>query len=152
MLFAFRSAIPASWIKSNEKLGLDLLECDARRNGWILETSPLKPFAGGGLEAELNRFAEAVLTKTKISGDVAASPPRLIFTNLAGRTLDLRWHPPAEKYSGQCVLDGRPVDYAFPLLSANGLEQPLGGPLTLTLPDGKKRTYDFHNWRVTISQ
>jgi hypothetical protein len=151
MLFAFRSVRPAHWAKADAREGLDLLECDEKRNGWILETSPLAPFAGGGVEAELNRFADAVLTKTKIAGDATAIPPRLIFTSLAGHTLDLRWHPPAEKYSGQCGLDGKPVDYdSFPLLATPGVRQAVGGPLTITLPDGGARVYDFKHWTVAF--
>lgn len=149
MLFAFRSMRPAHWAKPNAHESLDLLECDESRNGWILETSPLAPFAGGGIAAELDRFADAVLSKTKIAGDTIAVPPRLIFTNLAGHTLDLRWHPPAEKFCGQCVLDGKPVDYdSFPLLATPGVRQTVGGPLLITLPDGGARVYDFKHWAV----
>jgi len=102
--------------------------------------------------AVFNRINGAVLAKTKIAGEVAASPPRLIFTRLAGPSLDLRWQPPAEKYSGQCLLAGRRVDYAFPLRVANDVEHHLGGSMTQNLPAGKTRTYNFRNWRVTISQ
>ena len=148
VLFAFRSVRPAHWGKPDIHDQLDLLECDERRNGWILETSTLAPFAGGGVEAELERFANAVRDKTRMGDEVASHPPRLRFTNLAGHTLELRWHPPAEPYSGQCLLDGQPVAVDDALLSTPGVEQALGGDMTLNLPDHRKRIYDFKNWTV----
>ena len=149
MLFAFRFLQPAAWGKPDTREGLDLLESGAPRGGWILETSPLAPFAGGGPAAELGRFADA-LAQTRIAGDVTADPPRAVFTDIAGHTLDLRWHPPGDAYAGQCVLDDKPVDYgAYPLLATPGVGQPVGGPLTLTLPGGRRRVYDFSQWKVT---
>ena len=148
-LFAFRFLQPAHWGKFDARDQLDLYECDAPRGGWVLETSPLAPFAGGGPAAELARFADA-LAKTKISGDVGATPPRVVFTDIAGHTLDLQWHPPGEDYAGQCLLDGKPMDYSsYPLLVTPGVRQEIGGPLILTLPGGGRRTYDFQQWKVT---
>lgn len=150
MLFAFRSVRLAQWDKPDVREHLDLLECDARCNGWVLETSPLARFAGGGVQKELDRFADAILEKTGIAGDVTASSPELIFTNLDGHTLDLHWHPPAERYAGQCVLDGKALNYDFPLLSAPGLEQSLGGPMAV-VTGSTRRVYDFFHWRVSVT-
>ncbi|MFO1491124.1 MAG: hypothetical protein U1F87_09480 [Kiritimatiellia bacterium] len=66
MLMAFRSVKPVTWGKKWG--GNDMLWCEARRNGWVLETSEVTPFAGGGIGAELDRFAAAVLEKTRLEG------------------------------------------------------------------------------------
>ena len=151
VLFAFRFLQPARWGKPDARDHLDLYESDSPRGGWILETSPLAPFAGGGPAAELARFADA-LAKTKITGDVTVSPPRVTFTDIADHTLDLRWHPPGEAYAGQCQLDGKPVAYgSYPLLATPGVRQEIGGPLTIALPGGRRRVYDFSQWKVTES-
>lgn len=149
MLFAFRFVQPAHWAKHDAREQLDLYESDAPRNGWVLETSPLAPFAGGGVDAELERFAAALAAKAKVAGDVTASPPRVIFTNLAGHTLDLAWHAPGEPYRGQCVVDGAPVDYSkYPLLGTPNISQPNGGAMVAQLPGLRTVTYDFKTWRV----
>ena len=148
MLFAFRFTEPSRWDKPNTRESLDLLRCDARRGGWILETSPLAPFAGGTPEAELQRFGEALAKRTRITGDTRQSPPRLVFKNLEGHTLDLTWKPLPEPLKDQCKLDGKPVDYSkFPLLQAPGVIQPSGGPLTITA-GGVSRIWDFKTWTV----
>lgn len=154
MLFAFRFTKPAQFLKGKD--GIDLIthgrdqvaryECGAQRGGWILETSSLSPFAGGDIDEELEKFASAIAAKTKISGDTTANSPHLIFKNLAGHTLDLKWHPIGEPYQNQCLLDGKPVDYSnYPLLGGPNVHQPNGGPLTLTIGN-KKRVYDFKKW------
>ena len=70
MLMAFYSAKPCTWGKKPWS-DCDVLWCDARKNAWVLETSELAPFAGGGVDAELKRFAEAVLAKTRFAFDHA---------------------------------------------------------------------------------
>lgn len=148
MLFAFRFTEPSRWDKPNTREGLDLLRCDARRGGWILETSPLAPFAGGTPEAELQRFGEALVSRTKISGETGQSPPRLTFKNLAGRTLDVTWKTLPEPLKDQCKLDGKPVDYSkFPQLQSPGVIQQSGGPLTITA-GGALRIWDFKTWTI----
>jgi hypothetical protein len=75
MLMAFRSIKPCKWGK---KWGSnDMLWCEARRNGWVLETSPLEPFAGGGVDAELDRFAAALKSRTSLDtpASTATRPP-----------------------------------------------------------------------------
>ena len=148
MLFAFRYTRPAKWSKPNTKEQLDLYDCDAPRGGWILETTALAPFAGGGTEAELQRFADALISKTKIMDKTTASPPRLTFTNLKGRTLDLTWKPMDAPLKDQCLVDGKLLDYSrFNLLETSKAFQPNKGPLTLMLGDSK-RIYDFKTWTV----
>ena len=150
VLFAFRTVLPGGWGKPDARDHLDLYQTDLPRNGWVLETSPVAPFAGGGIEAELTRFADALVAKTRLEADVAASPPHLLFTNLAGHTLALTWHPVGEPYGGQCRVDDKPVDYAsYPLLDAPRIHQLMGGPLTATLPDGEAVSYDFNAWRIS---
>ena len=149
MLFAFRFTGAAKWDKPNPREHLDLLRCDERRGGWILETSPLADFAGGGVEAELTKFGDALLQRTKIQANTDVSPPKLTFTNLRGHTLALRWKPAEPPVKDECTVDGKPVRYdLFPLLSTNGTQHPNGGNLTLQSPAGT-RVYDFKKWTVT---
>lgn len=150
LLFAFRSLRPARWFEPDAREHLDLYGCDDPRNGWILETARVTAFAGGGVESELDRFADAVAGKTKIGGSIDASPPRVVFKNLSGHTLDLLWHAPSESYAGQCRLDEKTVEYAdYPLLGAPGAMQQPGGALVLTLPGGGQRIYDFKKWTIS---
>lgn len=151
MLFAFRFTEPAKWDKPDQREKLDLLRCDAQRGGWILETSPLAPFAGGGTDAELDKFANALRTKTKFTASTNASPPKLSFTNLRGNTLSLRWKPAEPMVKDECQVNGKPVRYdLFPLLKTNGAHHPNGG--ALSLESGRRvRTYDFKKWTITES-
>jgi hypothetical protein len=152
MMFALRFTQPAKWDKPNTRESLDLLRCDATRGGWILETTPLAPFAGGGAAAELQRFGDALVARTRIVAATDRSPPRLSFTNLQGRTLDLRWKPLPTALAGECQVDGRPIEYGkFPLLRTPGAEQLAGGALALSLPDGRQRTLNFKTWTSTTS-
>ena len=148
MLFAFSLIGPSRWDKPIPRENLELLLCEERRGGWILETSTLAPFAGGGPDAELQRFGEAIAKRTQIGGDVQKSPPRLAFKNLAGHTLDLTWKPLQDPLKDECRLNGKAVDYAkFPQLQTNGVIQPSGGPLTITA-GSRSRTWDFKKWQI----
>jgi hypothetical protein len=152
MLFAFRFTEPSKWDQPNPKESLDLLRCDSPRSGWILETAPISAFAGGGPEAEIQRFGDALKAKTKIQASTSTAPPRLVFTNLKGRVLDLRWKPLTAPLKNECLVDGTPVDYgSFPLLKTHHALQQPGGNLTLTLPGGKTRILDFKAWTSTSS-
>lgn len=149
MLFAFRFTEPARWDKPNKRENLELYLCEARRGGWILETSPLAPFAGGGPDAELQRFGKAIASRTRIGGDPRQSPPRLLFKNLDGHTMDLTWKPLPDPLRDECKLNGKAIDYSqFPLLRAPGVLQPSGGPLTITA-GSRSRTWDFKTWTIS---
>lgn len=153
MLMGFRSVQPVSWGKKQME-GCDLLWCNARTNGWVLETSELKPFAGGGVEAELNRFADAVLAKSKLdSTGLNSASPRLRYTSLTGHTLDLTWLPHKARYTGQSKVDGRAVDYAsWPLLKNPWVYQQTNSPnLAITIA-GQGLEYDFTNWTRKLSK
>jgi hypothetical protein len=148
MMFAFRFLEASRWDKPNRRESLDLLRSDARRNGWILETTALAPFAGGGPAAELQRFGDALAQRTRIHADLRNSPPRLAFTNLAGKRLELTWKPLVDPLKDQCKLNGKPIDYSkFPLLQAPGVSQASGGPLVITAGT-RSRTWDFKKWTI----
>jgi hypothetical protein len=152
MLMGFRSIEPVSWGKMQME-GCDLLWCNVRTNGWVLETSELKPFAGGGVEAELNRFADTVLAKTKLdSKALDSTSPRLRYTSLTGHALDLTWLPHKARYAGQSKVDGRAVDYAsWPVLINPWVFQQTNSPnLTITIA-GQRLEYDFVNWTRSVS-
>jgi hypothetical protein len=146
MLMAFRSIRPAAWGKPWS--GNDMLWCEARTNAWILETSELPPFAGGGPDAELARFTAAILGRTKIdAAGLDQKPPRIRYTTLGGSHLDLAWLPHGKPYSGHAKIDGQPVDYASWPLQANPWVRQQPGDPALHLRHGADRlSYDFAAW------
>lgn len=149
VLFAFKSIKPCTWGKVQEKC--DVLWCDARKNGWILETSEAKPYAGGDATMELARFASDVMKKSKIdSSEIDSNVPRLRYTSITGHTLDLTFTPFKTKYAGQRKVDGSPVDYSsYPLMENPWVHQEVNGDVLTLKHDGLVRTYDFANWTAS---
>jgi hypothetical protein len=146
MLFAFKPVKPYTWGKPEQ--GEDILWSDARVNGWVLETSPLAPYEGGDVDNELDRFASALLAKTRIVFDESKpAMPRLIYTSLSGHVLDLTARPHGQPYTEQHKVDGQTVSYlAYPLLDNPWVHQDVDGD-TLTLRHGNSSlTYDFSSW------
>ncbi len=121
VLFGFRSAAPAAWGKPNTREKFDPYVCEEPRNAWVIETSPVNDFAGGGSEAELRRFADEVQKRTSLEVDLTAPAPKAIYTNLKGNKMELDWTEPGKIYQGSCRIDGHVVDYeSYPLLGVNG--------------------------------
>jgi len=150
VLFAFRYVQPAYWDKPRPKEQCDILKSDARNNGWVLETSPVAPFAGGSATAELDRFAAAVLAKTKLDAAIDAPTPRISYQSLTSHHLELTYRGHKEPYTNQQVIDGKPVDYqSFPLFGNPWVNQPLGGDTLTISHGGKTLRYDFKNWTRT---
>ncbi len=146
MLFAFKPVKPYTWGKPQQ--GEDVLWSDARVNGWVLETSPLAPYAGEGVDAELDRFANALLAKTKIEFDESSPAlPRLTYTSLSGHVLTLTARPHGQPYIDQHTIDAQTVNYlSYPLLDNPWAHQDVDGDI-LSLTHGKSvLTYNFSNW------
>lgn len=120
----------------------------------MLETSELKPFSGGGVDAELNRFADTVLEKARVDASgIEAATPRLRYTSLTGHTLDLTWLPHNARYTDQSKVDGRAVDYAsWPQLKNPWVIQQLNSPKLTIAIGGQRLEYDFSRWTRTLSQ
>jgi hypothetical protein len=117
VLFGFRTAVPGTWGKPDTREKFDPYICDVSANAWVIETSPPARFAGGGPQAELERFAKAVIERTRFEADLSATNPRLSFTNLQGRRLVLEWVTPSNDAVARCSLDGKPVRFdSFPRL------------------------------------
>jgi len=148
MLFAFWLGDARRWGAHRNADQCDVLISDARRTGWVLETSPRKPFAGGGIDAELDRFAAAITTRTRLDvSGLANERPRLVFTSLAGHTLDITYRPHGEAYDAHHIVDGQPVDYAsFPLLGNPWVRQALDADELVIEHGGRTLRYDFSNW------
>jgi hypothetical protein len=146
VLFGFRLVKPGAWGKPQNQC--DVLWSDHRKNGWVLETSELKPYAGGGPADELGRFADEVLKKVRIdAAGLDAAEPRLKVTSLQGRQLEIVFRPFGKPYVDQHRIDGRPVDYrAFPLLENPWVRQAVDGDILTVTRGGKVRTWDFKNW------
>jgi hypothetical protein len=148
MLFAFWLGGSPRWTAHRDAERCDVLTSDARRTGWILETSPLAEFAGGGPDAELDRFATALVSRTKVdASQLSAERPRLAFTSLSGHVLDITYRPHGEAAEDQHRIDGKRVDYAsFPLLGNPWVRQALDGD-DLVIEHGEETLrYDFRTW------
>ncbi len=146
MLFGFRLVKPGAWGKPQRDC--DVLWSDHRKNGWVLETSELKSYAGGGPETELDRFAEDVLKKVRIdTAGIDDAAPRLQVTSLQGRRLEIVFRPFGTPYTDQHRVDGRPVDYrAFPLLENPWVRQAVDGDVLTVKHGGATRTWNFKTW------
>jgi len=153
MLMGLYTVQPHRWGKKQME-DCDLLWCDARTNGWVLETSELKPFAGGGVDAELNRFADAVLAKAKVdSTGLNSTNPRLRYASLTGHTLDLACLPHKARYAGQSRVDGVVVDYpSWPELKNPWVFQQTNSPILTVTIGGEKLEYNFANWTRTLTK
>jgi hypothetical protein len=146
MLFAFKPVKPYTWGKPEQ--GEDVLWSDARINGWVLETSPLAPYAGGGVDKELDRFATSLLARTKIAFDESNQAlPRLTYTSLGGHVLDLAARSHGQPYTNQHKIDGQIVKYlTYPLLDNPWVHQDVDAD-TLAVRHGiSLLTYDFSSW------
>jgi hypothetical protein len=148
MLFAFWLGGGPRWAAHRPEQRCDVLVSDARRTGWVLETSPLEPFAGGGARAELDRFAAAITAAARINAtEIAAERPRLVFTALDGHVLDITYRPHGEAPARQQLVDGVPVTYdAFPLLGNPWVKQDLDATTLVVAHGGRTLRYDFNDW------
>jgi hypothetical protein len=127
---------------------LDVLRSDSRKNGWVLETAPIAAYAGGGVDAELDRFANAVLEKSQLDASrINMENPEFTYRSLTGHVLEITYRPHKSKYSGQHKIDGKPVDYmTYPLFGNPWVRQPLGAD-KLEIRHGEiSMAYDFVNW------
>ncbi len=148
MLFAFRFMGQARWDKPDARERLDLWRCDDKRGGWILETSPLSKFAGGGTKQELQRFGDALL-RCEIKDQTKQSPPKLSYKNLNGDLMEITWKPSADPLKDECRVNGKTLRFdEYSLLKCPNADQPNGGSLTLAMPDGASVIYDFKNWKI----
>jgi hypothetical protein len=148
MLFAFRFMGHARWDKPNTRERLDLWRCDDKRGGWILETSPLSKFAGGGVKEELRRFGDALL-RCEIRDQTRQSPPKLHYRNIHGDLMEITWKNLPDPLKDQCLVNGKPLRLdEYSLLKCPLADQPNGGSLTLSLANGGSVVYDFKNWKI----
>lgn len=148
VLFAFCYAKPALWEKHRDKERCDVLSSLDRKNGWVLETSPIAPFAGGGVDAELERFATAILAKPRLDiSKIDTANPSLSYLSLSGHQLELTYRDHKEPYTAQHLVDGKPVDYrSYPLFENPWVNQSLGSDTLSLHHNGESMTYDFKNW------
>jgi hypothetical protein len=151
MLFAFKLIKSGVWGKPQENC--DVLWSEERNNGWVLETSEVGAFAGGGTDAELNRFANTVLQKTKIEAAIDGPLPRLKFTSLNGHVLEITYRPHGAAYKNQHQINGAAVEYrAFALMENPWLHQAVNSSELRLNHGGQTRLYDFQKWMVAESK
>ena len=148
VVFAFRYLSPAAWTKPRLKDHCDVLRCEARTTGWILQAASPAEFPGTTPEETLDRFGTAVIAgttidQTRLSGD----HPELRVHSRSGHDLALTWRPFKEPYATHQRIDGVPVDYnTFPLLGNPWVEQALGSPLLKIHHGTTSLTYHFDTW------
>jgi hypothetical protein len=143
MLMAFQSVAPYTWGK---KWGShEMLWVDARKNAWVLETAEVKSFAGGGVDAELERFMQAVISKVKVDvSQLNAAKPLMRVTTLKGVTLECVYLQHKEPYKGENKIEGKAVEYAnWPMLHNPWVHQEAGQGILLLSYGGQTLTYDF---------
>jgi hypothetical protein len=148
MLFAFWLGGQPRWRAHRDAERCDVLTSDARRTGWVLQTSPLAEFAGGGTDAELDRFATALVERTQVdASQLSSERPRLAFTSLSGNVLEITYRPHGEAFADQQRIDGEQVDYAsFPLLGNPWVRQDLDGDDLVIEHGTMALRYDFGSW------
>jgi hypothetical protein len=146
VLFGFKLVKPGAWGKPQNQC--DILWSEQHKNGWVLETSEVKPYVGESPDAELERFGEDVLKKCKIDASgIDAAQPQLKYTSLQGRQLEIAFRPFGEPYVDQHKIDGKPVDYrAFPLMENPWVSQAVDGDILTVKRNGVTRTWDFKRW------
>lgn len=130
MLFAFKSIKP--YIMDTQGIDFDVLWCTEKKNGWILETSELAPYATGDVNTELEAFKKDVLAKTSMDiSQIDQEYPRLVYKSLSGSALDLTYRPHGTEaqYAGQCKIDGTVVDYSsYPMVDSPFAHQDVYDP------------------------
>lgn len=153
VLFAFKTLKPSSWDptygKEAPKLHADVLVCNERLNGWVLETSSVVPYAGGGTDQELARFMAAILSKPRVQNTSLDGPqPSFEYLSLDGHLLGITFCPLGQNYNGQHKIDHKVVDYSsWPLLSNPWVSQQLNGDQLEIHHDGQSLVYNFKDWR-----
>jgi len=147
MLMAFRSIQPTHW-DTTQWRECDLLWCDARKNGWILETCELSAHAENDVDLQLSQFADSVIANTLlIETEIETEHPKITYRSLRGNTLELTFLPHKFKYSDQCKIDGKAVDYeAWPLHHSQWVDQAKDSNQLKIQIDGIKLKYDFSTW------
>ena len=148
VLFAFRYLKPSYWKKFQAKENCDVFASDDRINGWILETSPLQQFSSGNTTNELEKFADQILSKSKLdSSGLEKSQPQVSYRNSHGCWLSIVYRPHGQAYVDQHKVDGRVVQYTkFPLLGNPWVQQELGSDKLSLRIHGQSLDYDFSKW------
>lgn len=112
MLFAFKTLEAYTWDNNDFAVDghdvLTLQDKSCRKGAWLLETSEVSPdYEGGSRLEELQRFKEAVLTRTHVEQiDYDTDKPTVRYTSLDGNVLQLHFFPPTEAYQDNYMVDG----------------------------------------------
>lgn len=152
-MLAVKPLQPYSWTEESiGTLRIPVLRSAALKNGVIVETADPAAYRSAedeGLSGperlgkELQRFAEAVKTKTAVNASgLDSANPSFTYTSLAGDTLGIA-------YNGDRTVNGTAVDYtAWPLLGDPFMQQETGGHVLTLRHGGETAAYDFSRWTV----
>ncbi|WP_284645080.1 CARDB domain-containing protein [Paenibacillus silviterrae] len=155
VLLAVKPLKPYTWTSASiGTLTVPVIRSEALKNGVVVETAKPDSYAEPGdgslpeaqrRSAELERFAEAIRTKTSVDVSALDNPtPALKYTSLAGDVLRLT-------YNGERSINGTAVDYDhWPLIRSPFMDQQVGSNL-LTLRQGDEAlVYNFATWQVSV--
>ncbi len=166
MYFAYRSVKPATWyyqtpndpankVKTTTSThptaalayAYDILRSGAAKNGWILDTADKSQYP------DLQAFAAAMTSQTSVDASrIGDNAPRLVYHNLAGKTLDLTYGDSTPAPAGQAKIDGTAIAYdAFKLFDTPWLQQDQLGDVFTAHRGDITLTYDFSTWTVTTT-
>lgn len=150
MLFAFKCLRPYAWGPVQE--GADVLWSDFDRNGWILETADLEPYATGNAAEELEAFRKDLVAKSTLVPRLDSSPPGFAYKSIHGYLMDITYRSFKATYAGQCRVDGKPIDYrGWPLSQSPWHRQESGSNrLSIRYADASY-AYDFANFSIDSS-
>jgi hypothetical protein len=147
MLFAFRAFTQPTWGKPTENN--DVLYGDARRGGWVLQCADRDPFRADSVDAELQRFGDAICTP-RVRVDLAAAAPTARYVALDGRAMEMTYAHPWAGVKDNHRIDGAPIDYAaYPLLDNQAVAQRVDDPQLRIRINGQALDYDFEHWTRT---
>jgi hypothetical protein len=138
---------PASGIRapaSKPREGDSEFRIKALKTAVALETAPPAEYPGATPQEQLEKFRQAVLSRSKIECATDVKPTGR-YTDRLGNTLEC-------VFDGPDTVNGKAVDYAaWPVLESPWTRQARGGPMVLTA-GAVTRTYDFAAWTVNETE
>ena len=149
MMFAFKTIEPYQW---NNPLnpsefslsGYDILtlaDTNARRGGWMMETTEISPkYSGGTVAQQLNLFSADLLANKRfdtLPGYSTSANARIKYYSLDGDTLDLTFFPPSTLYNKQYLINSAPVSFTPSYIFNNPYQSQLDNSDTLFIKGGQ---------------
>lgn len=143
MLFALRFAKSATWYDKTGKFPYTIRKSTGSKNGYVLETAELDAYAGGGVDAELEKFKNDVLSRSTFTYNDGS--PSITYKSIHGYTVELT-------YPSTAKVNGTAIDYdAFKLIDSPWITQDVNGDVMTVSEGGGVRTYNFRTWDMATN-